>query len=212
MVPKIGQPATPRKWSLVMTTSVVSDEQLGIFHRRTMDLSRRLREGTLPIEQVLAGMQDLIEGNFDKLPQSMRCLIDCDAQPYVPNGWKVEEHRKGGQIEFDPAKVELYLSNGQLGDKTIEGNKLRKELESKPVMNACVLDHLLANTNLIPESWKQDEQGRTRYIYFWGTIYRGGGGSLCVRYLCWGDGEWRWSYSWLGLQWDDRSPAAVSAS
>jgi len=88
-----------------MTTSVVSDEQLGIFHRRTMDLSRRLREGTLPIEQVLAGMQDLIEGNFDKVPQGLRRLIDCDASAWCPNDWKVEEHRKGGQIEFDPAAV-----------------------------------------------------------------------------------------------------------
>lgn len=195
-----------------MTTNLVSDEQLGILGRRYNDLFRRVREGTLPMERVLAGMQDLIEGNFDAIPQGLRRLIDCDASPWCPNGSKVESHRKGGEIEFDPAKVAFHLDDGQKDGRTIVGNELRKHLEGKPVLNARVLDHLLANMNLIPEAWKQDEQGRTRNIYFWGTVYRDSNDYLCVRYLCWGVSRWHWSYYWLGNQWGARDPSAVSAS
>lgn len=133
-------------------------------------------------------------------------LINCDADPFLPNGWKVEEHQKGGQFKFDPAKVESYLSNPQRNGKSIGGHKLREELKGKPVLNACVLDYLLANPYLIPEDWKKS------YIFFWGTIYRDAGGSLCVRCLCWNGDGWDWRFSWLERDWDDVGPAALRAS
>ena len=139
-------------------------------------------------------------------------IIDCDADPFLPNGWKVEEHQKGGQWKFDPKGVEFFLSNSQKGGKVIEGNKLRKELAKKPVFNANVLDYLYANPHLIPEEWKKDEQGNTRYIFFWGTIYRDSSGNLYVRFLYWGGGGWDWLCYWLGNDWDDDDPAAVPAS
>ncbi len=137
-------------------------------------------------------------------------VIDCDAQPFVPDGWSVEEHQKGGAFKWDKAtqKDALYLSKGQAGSKYIEGNKLRKELSDKstPVLNANVLDYLLANPHLIPEEWKG------KYVFFWGTVYRGRGGGLYVRCLCWGDGRWDWSGDWLGSGFDGNDPAAVRAS
>lgn len=39
-------------------------------------------------------------------------IIDCDADPFVPSGWSVRSHTKGGQFAFDPAKAKLYLSPG----------------------------------------------------------------------------------------------------
>jgi hypothetical protein len=71
-------------------------------------------------------------------------VIDCDAAPFIPSGWKVEEHQKGGNIKFDASKVELYLSKKQKSG-SIEGNKLREELKGKKVLNANVMDYLLAN-------------------------------------------------------------------
>ena len=139
-------------------------------------------------------------------------LIDCDVQPFVPNGWTVEEHQKGGQWKFDPKQVEFFLASGQKGGKVIEGNKLRKELAKKPVLNANVLDYLLANPHIIPEEWKKDGQGNTRYIFFWGTVYRHSDGYLCVRFLFWYDGRWSWSDLWLDFDWYDRYPAALRAS
>ncbi|MBI4135437.1 hypothetical protein HY477_01755 [Candidatus Uhrbacteria bacterium] len=141
-------------------------------------------------------------------------IIDCDAAPFVPQGFRIKEHRKGGQIEFDPAKVVFYLDEEgqQVPYSTIEGNELLKRLEGKPVMNACVLDYLLANTNLLPESWKQDERGRTRYIFFWGTFYLGLNHDLYVRCLYWEDGQWNWDSQRLDDSFGDQRPAALLAS
>jgi hypothetical protein len=133
-------------------------------------------------------------------------LIDLDADPFVPDGWKVEEHQKGGQFKWDAAKVALYLSKKQQGGKWLEGNKLREELKSKLVFNANLLDYLLNNPHLIPEEWEG------KYVFFWGTVYRHSGGSLYVRYLYWDGGRWDWGCRWLGSAWRDDRPAAVPAS
>lgn len=195
-----------------MTTPVVTDEKLGAVARRQNDLFRRVREGTLPADAVLRALQDVIEGNFDAIPAGSRRIIDYDVTPYIPDGWKIEEHKKGGEIEFDASRITLHLDEGQKDGRTIVGNELRKRLADKPVLNACVLDHLLANTNLIPEAWKTNEDGSTRYTFFWGTIYRDEDGDLCVRCLYWGDGQWYWCSNWLDREWDAEDPAAILAS
>ena len=166
---------------------------------------KRLCEG-----DVLTSVRSVLRGHASIAV--IEHLIDCDADPFLPNGWKVEEHQKGGQWKFDPKGVEFFLSNSQKGGKVIEGNKLRKELAKKPVFNANVLDYLAANPHLIPEEWKKDEQGNTRYIFFWGTIYRNSGGNLCVRYLYWSGDRCHWNYRWLDGGWNDSNPAAVPAS
>lgn len=152
---------------------------------------------------VLADVRKVILGHASITV--MEHVIDCDANPFVPNGWKVEEHQKGGQFKWDTAKVALYLSQFQK-DGVIEGNKLRKELVGKPVLNANVLDYLLAHPHLIPEEWKG------KYLFFWGTIYRGSGGRLCVRCLRWGGGRWHWYCDWLFRDWFDGGPAVLRAS
>lgn len=133
-------------------------------------------------------------------------VINLDAKPFVPNGWTVEEHIKGGQLAWDKAKVALHLEPEQQNSKVIVGNELRKRLENEPVLNANTLDYLLANPDLIPDEWKG------RYIFFWGTIYRNSVGDLCVRGLFWRSGRWYWSSIWLGSAWLSDNPAAVLAS
>lgn len=134
-------------------------------------------------------------------------MIDCDADPFVPNGWTVEEHQKGGMFKWnkEAQKDALYYSKKQKKG-VIGGNDLRKELAKQPVLNANVLDFLLANPCLIPKEWKH------KGIFFWGTVYRDSGGDLCVRYLCWGGGKWRWGSGWLDDDWIAVSPALVRAS
>ena len=132
--------------------------------------------------------------------------INCDKNPKIPyDGWTIESHKKMGKIEWNPDNIELYLSDKQ---KTghISGNELRKELENKPVLNACVLDYLLKHQDLIPDSWKG------KNVYFWGTIFRSAHGNLCVRYLYWDDGRWNWHCHWLDNDWDAYEPAALLAS
>lgn len=129
-------------------------------------------------------------------------LIDCDAQPFIPDGWKVEEHHQCGQWKFDLQKISLYLSKKQ-NKGAICGNDLRKELANKTVHNANVLDYLLAYPNLIPEEWKG------KIVFFWGTIYRSAGDGLCVRDLIWGGSQWDWGYFWLDDVFDSGCPAAL---
>lgn len=133
-------------------------------------------------------------------------IVDLDADPFLPSGWEVVEHIKGGQFEFDPSKVALYLDKEQQDGAVIVGNKLRKKLKGKPVFNANLLDFYLAHPNLIPEEWKG------KAVFFWNTIYRHSDGFLYVRYLIWLDGRWAWNHYWLDGDWLDGHPAAVPAS
>lgn len=132
-------------------------------------------------------------------------IIDLDADPFTPDGWSVVEHRKGGQLEWNPENVKLHLSSNQQEGKRIVGKKLRTELKDQPVFNANLLDYLLKNPHLIPEEWKG------KVVFFWGTVYRFSGGSLCVRCFYWDGGRWGWECNWLGNDWRSVDPAAVRA-
>jgi hypothetical protein len=149
--------------------------------------------------------------------------VDGNAIPHPPR-LELEEHQRQGEINItrdgndlyvNGEKIEFYLSENQQNGKGIKGNELRRELASKKVLNANVLEYLLAHQELIPDSWKYDAAGKYRHIFFWGTIYRSFSGNLLVRYLGWGD-EWRriWysSYHEFGLGWFSDCPAATLAS
>jgi hypothetical protein len=142
----------------------------------------------------------------------LKFVVDFDKLPSVPDGWTIlpdsEQlpNRMKGVMEFDPAKVLLYLDESQKKGNVIEGKKLRQKLEDVPVYGAQLLDFYLANTHLIPEEWKG------KYVFFWGTIYRGALGRLSVRCLCWDGTGWGWRCCWLGSDWDGDGPAARCAS
>lgn len=130
-------------------------------------------------------------------------IINCDADPFVPEGWEIAEHIRGGHLKWDPSQIELYLDNGQLRGKNLEGNNLRQKLSGKKVINVCVLDFLLAHPELIPEEWKE------KIIFFWATVYRQSDGDLCVRYLYWDGDRWRWNYCFLDNNFDGNDLAAL---
>ena len=134
-------------------------------------------------------------------------MIDCDGAPFCPDGFVVEEHQKGGFLQWnkDLQKDALWRAAGQQNGKVLEGHDLLTELKGKPVLNASVLDYLVAHPQLIPGEWKG------KCIFFWGTIYRNRG-NLYVRYLCWGDSRWDWDDRWLGSSWGGGAPAVMRAS
>ena len=160
---------------------------------------KRLCEGN-----VLADVRRVLLGHASIAVVSH--VIDCDADPFVPECWSVEEHQKGGSFQWDASKFELWLANGQKHGKVLQGNKLRKEMAKKVPFNACVLDYLRGYPHLIPEEWKG------KYVFFKGTVYRGGDGHLYVRCLRWGGNGWYWSQGWLEGYWFGDHPAAVRAS
>jgi hypothetical protein len=84
----------------------LNNEELGSFTRPCDEIKRRLKEGTITLPFVMNGLQSIIEGSPVPTTQD---VIDLDADPFVPNCWNVEEHHKGGQFQWDPAKVMLYL-------------------------------------------------------------------------------------------------------
>lgn len=117
-------------------------------------------------------------------------VIDLDADPSVPDGWEVVEHKRGGQLVWDLSLITLYLSPRQLGKYRIEGHELRAELESQFTLNANALRFYLAHPYLIPPEWKTSEIGYSPLICFWATIYRDAEGCLYILCLRWEDGHW----------------------
>ncbi len=90
---------------------------------------------------------------------------------------------------FPPVSVS-YLNPGQRGDGHAEGTWVHgkilcEELSKKTVLNANVLDYLLANKEIIPEAWKKMTGDNATFITFWGTIYITGYNALVVRNLRW---------------------------
>ncbi len=105
--------------------------------------------------------------------------IDCDVDPFLPEGWEIESHLKGGQLLWTPANILLYLSDKQKVKGIISGEELLEELrrKQKKVMNACVLDFLLEHPEKRPDEW------RGKFVHFWSTIYRDPLGNRAVRFL-----------------------------
>jgi hypothetical protein len=122
-------------------------------------------------------------------------VIDLDAAPFVPEGWSIVSHARGGQFTWDPDRARLFPAEGQKDGQCSIGTEIRAEVEAKRPLNANALDGLLANPGLIPETWKG------KYVFFWGTIYRDSGGNLVVRCLYWAGDRWCWFYYWLDSRW-----------
>lgn len=138
--------------------------------------------------------------------RGLKHIIDMDADPFIPDGWSMEEHLRGGMFTWDLSEVSLYLSTLLLERKFIGGSELYEELKDKPVLNANVLDYLLAHLELIPEEWKG------KYIFFWGTFYRNSSGFLSVRCLYWFSNMWLWSFSSLDDYWSSDHSILIPAS
>jgi hypothetical protein len=146
--------------------------------------------------------------------------IDLDASPvFVPEGFEVVKHVKGGILRWNPKrpKIELYLSPGQRKG-VVHCEEVLEDLEAFdgiPV-NANALDYFIHNLPykpwIIPDSWKNVELHTTKYILFWGTRYRYEGG-ICVRTLCWSADArsrgWTSGYCWVDHLLNSQSPAAM---
>jgi hypothetical protein len=147
----------------------------------------------------LGSIKDVLEGRSEIKPIE----VDLDTDPFIPEGWSVIEHKKGGKWKYDSTKVGLYLSKKQQDGGVIGGQDLRKELESQSVMNANLLNFYLKNQRIIPSEWKG------KAVFFWGTIYKSIGGGLYVRYLYWSSDSWTWNYGCFDEDWDNDDPSVV---
>ncbi|MFC1632935.1 hypothetical protein ACFL1U_02220 [Patescibacteria group bacterium] len=103
-------------------------------------------------------------------------VIDLDADPFVPEGWTYDRHIAQGQFEWDPTRIELFQSEEQK-QRMISPQSVRKALRGMPVLNANLLDYLLAHPELYPEVWGDMQ------VIFWGTVYCSPNGGFYVRYV-----------------------------
>ena len=134
-----------------------------------------------------------------------------ELEKHIGDGWAIVEKRTDG-LYVNGRKVVLDLVKRQKNGKWLKGHELREELTDKPVLNANLLDAVADNPHLIPEDWKKDEDGNTRFIFFWATIYRDSIGNLYVRCLYFLVGGWQRIYDWLGNDWRGNLTGAVLAS
>lgn len=116
-------------------------------------------------------------------------VVDLDADPFCPNGWKAVEHLKAGKFSWNPTKVKLFFGEGQSTSGPVAARDLRRQAAPKRPFNANLLDWLLAHQEHIPEGWKS-----LPAVFFWGTIYRGASGGLFVRFLHRDAEQWSWDY------------------
>lgn len=141
--------------------------------------------------------------------------VNLDANPICPINLKIADDKyqiasratstiEIGSVDDVRRLVSLYLDRGQMKGNDFVGRNLKKKLRGQPVYSAALLDFLLFHPNMIPDEWKG------KFIYFWGTIYRGSGDYLYVRYLFWG-GLWCSNDVWLDHDWWGDGPAACRA-
>jgi hypothetical protein len=129
----------------------------------------------------------------------------CQEKPGACANLSVEEHQKRGKFEWNKAKQSsaLYVSRRQKQGERITGDELRTELEGMQLLNACILEYLFVNQDLIPQGWKD------KVVSFWGTIYRGSEGRLCVRCLYWDGRFWHCDHCWLDQEWSSNNVVAL---
>lgn len=196
-----------------------------VSHKRS-DHKRRPKMNYEPIFNQLNDLLNMI-GGIDGMNQILRGNAKVVIVRHIVNStinpaknmesydWEIEKHNGEGEFELDPSRLKLYVSEEQRNGKYITGSNLRKELEGNKdlvLMNACVLDYLLAHPDIIPESWKTDGKGEAPCICFWGTIYLRSGGDLVVQYLRWCGAGWYRSYHYVShTHWSSRHPAAILA-
>lgn len=110
-------------------------------------------------------------------------IIDCNADPFVPEGYQVVRHDRRGQIDWGP---------------TQDQERYGRRLLLPPMWNANVLDFLLAHPHLIPATWGKRTllQPFGRNIMFAGTLYKSPSGHDATRYLYKKGDEWAWECDW----------------
>lgn len=115
------------------------------------------------------------------------------------------------EIDLNAVQFDTCLEEGE-GLVSGEEKLLRLKAKSSIRLDAGAFQAIWENREMIPDSWKVDATGNTRYIYFDGTVLRSPSGLRYVLYLYFEDGEWYWDYDWLSDGRSSGNPSAVLAS
>ena len=101
------------------------------------------------------------------------------------------------------------------GEERISGEVKRERLKLSGCvkLDSFILQTLLDNKHLIPESWKEELDGRIRFIFFDGTVLLGREKEQNVLCLYWYWGDWQVGCRELSTEfndgWNEYFPSAV---
>ncbi len=132
-------------------------------------------------------------------------------------GWKIlpEETDQRGEAltELDITKV-IFKIMLEGKETSVKGEEKLKRLKATGCicLDGKAFKACWGNRHLLPESWKKDENGKIRYIFFDGIVLQGPCGFRCVLCLYFKDGKWQWNYNWLENDWNANNPSAVLAT
>ena len=124
--------------------------------------------------------------------------IDCNKTPTVPEGFTLISSQQHGIYQLS---ADIKTISFESKTAPISGEKMLTKLRDTG-LNACVLDYLMDHQELIPEIWK------TKNVIFAGSIFADAGGNKFFRTLCWWDGHWDVTRTYLkDAEYDDRIAA-----
>jgi hypothetical protein len=158
--------------------------------------------------------------NAARLQTSLPRVIKIDrAKPFNPAefigmGWSIAEEDDRSlelsEVDLSSVRFEQMLETEETWVKGEE--KLRRLKEARPVrIDAKVFQTLWENQHLIAESWKDEANDKTTFIFFDGTVLQCPDGHRYVLCLYWYSGQWYWSPRCLELDWNALSPSAILA-
>lgn len=146
-----------------MTTRVVTDDKLGVLARRQNELFRRVQQGTLPVDEILQELQQLIEGKLSILPYADE---EVESTYGYPKGFRIRSVSEQVEVllkhfpNLDASHVEelvnVDLPEGAEGFAVIPkpdkvGKSYKEALEM--VLNLIAMDCKFNN-------WRQVELGK----------------------------------------------------
>lgn len=158
-------------------------------------LTRLLGEKGLTLEEIATMVSDpaaIAKGaaGFVSAFRRQSFYIDCQ-EPRPAKIGEVLWHWYHETVRWNPQRIGLFVSDAQRSGRRVTGNDLRALLDREHILlNACVLDWLLAHRHLIPNEWRD-----VGFIIFLGTAYAGNK----IRCLHWNAVHGSWEVVILSL-------------
>ncbi len=154
--------------------------------------------------------QDILQATLVAKRAKVKHVIDFDKPPSIPKGSKIlgdsEQlpNRVKGIMEYDPAKVAVYLAKDQRKGISMTGFLLFDALKDMSgVYGAQLLDFYYAQPHLIPRGWPE-------VLCFWGTLYSDQSATCYVRYLYRSGDRWFQAARPIALEVPSNYPAVIA--
>jgi len=144
--------------------------------------------------------------------------VDHSVKPSYPDWVKEALHpdlEAQGPAEYDVAKIDQWLHDGQKDGKWISGNKIYAHLLGTPEKPGDLASHL--GTRDLEEIQKKGiaffrKFFKGKYVFAWKGVVRNHDGHLNVPCLCEDDGKVVQYWLFLGHGWHGRNPGPRHAS